>query len=169
MPMFVMTPESVVVIVGDQVTLMCSAEATPTAPSITWWDGDGAEIIGDQMFDISSGLSESGTVTFSMLYFNATAAENRTGNGSMIQCRATVQLNLINRTLVNDSEVAVITIAGKIDQVYTTYVHTLAHSHVFMYIMHLLMVIVQVCHYYRSNQVCRYCVLYYIHVVHVYT
>ena len=121
--MFVMNPESVIVIVGDQVTLTCSAEATPTAPTITWLDGDGVEIIDDQIFRISSVLSESGSMNVSTLYFNATAAENRTGNGSMFQCRATVQLDLINRTLTNDSEVATITIAGKIDQsLYIVYI-----------------------------------------------
>jgi hypothetical protein len=53
-------------------------------------------------------------MTFSMLNFTATAAENRTGNGTMFQCRATVELDLVNGTsLVNDSEVATITIAGK--------------------------------------------------------
>ena len=115
MPMFVTNPESDIVIVGYQVTLTCSAEATPTLPNITWWDGDGVEIINDQIFSISPPFSsEYGNETFSMLNFNATAAENRTGNGSMFQCRATVQLDLINRTLVNDSEVATITIAGKL-------------------------------------------------------
>lgn len=115
MPMFIMSPESAIVIIGDQVTLTCSAEATPTRPNITWWDGDGVEIISDQIFNISPPFfPESGTVTVSMVTFNATAAENQTGNGSMFQCRATVQLDLINRTLANDSEVAAITIAGKI-------------------------------------------------------
>ena len=118
MPTFVMDPESVIVIVGDQVTIMCSAEATPSPPNITWWDGEGAEIIDDEIFNISSGLTEyrcgrTRTCMVSKLYFNATDAENRTGNGSVFQCRATVQLDSINRTLTNDSEVANITIAGK--------------------------------------------------------
>ena len=123
--MFVMNPESVIVIIGDQVTLMCSAKATPTAPNITWLDGDGVEIINDQIFDVTFGSSESVPLTLSTLSFSATAAENRTGNGSMFQCRATVQLDL-NRTLTNDSEVAAITIAGKIDQVCT--LCTIIHS-----------------------------------------
>ena len=110
--MFVMNPESIIIIVGDQVTLNCSAEATPTAPTITWLDGDGTEIINDQIFSIYSVPLESGFVNVSMLSFSATAAENRTGNRSMFQCVATVQLDLINRTLTNGSEVATITIAG---------------------------------------------------------
>ena len=114
MPTFVMDPESVIVIVGDQVTIMCSAEATPFPPNITWWDGEGAEIIADEIFNISSSITEfRRTRMFSELYFSATDAENRTGNGSVFQCRATVQLDSINRTLTNDSEVANITIAGK--------------------------------------------------------
>ena len=114
MPMFVVNPESVIVIVGDQVTLMCSAEATPTAPTITWLDGDGVEIINDPIFDVTPNSSESVPLSFSSLTlrFNATAAENRTGNGSTFQCRATVQLDPINGTLTNDSEVATVTIAG---------------------------------------------------------
>lgn len=110
--MFTMNPESVIVIVGDQVTLNCSAEATPTEPTITWLDGEGVEIDDNQIFNISSAVLESGFVSVSMLTFSATAAKSRTGNGSMFQCMATVQLDLINKTLTAGSEVATVTIAG---------------------------------------------------------
>ena len=110
--MFVVNPESTIVIVGDQVILTCSAEAIPTVPTVTWLDGDGVEIIDNQIFDISFDSPEDGYQNVSMLSFNATAAENRTGNGSMLQCMATVLLEPINRTLMNFSEVATITIAG---------------------------------------------------------
>ena len=112
MPVFVVNPESDIVIVGDQVTLNCSALATPTTPNITWFDRDGAEITTDSIFTITEGVSESGDVRRSYLSFTATAAGNRTGNGSSFQCEATVQLDAINVTLRNQSNIATITIAG---------------------------------------------------------
>ena len=115
MPVFLDNPESTIAVVGDQITLNCSVEATPLIPTITWVDEVGEEIINDGVFTITSFVPEaSSSVNVSRLMFSATAAENRTGNGSAFQCVATVQVEEIDRNLTEQSEIAVITIAGEL-------------------------------------------------------
>ena len=111
MPVFLVSPESTIAIVGDQISLSCSAEATPTSPTISWVDRDGMEITSNEIFDITLEASNA-SVSTSVLSFTATA-ENMTGNGSMFQCVATVLVEPINRTLTNGSDIATLTIAGQ--------------------------------------------------------
>ena len=73
-PMFVVDPQNITVVVGDLVSLNCSAQATPP-PYITWMlifsNGTMATIVDDDVFNIS--VSEEEEVT-SVLTFIADSA-----------------------------------------------------------------------------------------------
>ena len=98
MPVFLVSPESTIAIVGDQISLSCSAGATPTVPTISWVDRDGMEITKNEIFNITFNAS----VSTSVLSFTATA-ENMTGDKSMFQCVATVLVEPINTCLLYTS------------------------------------------------------------------
>ena len=111
-PTFVRNPENTIAIVDDVITLTCLAEATPISPFITWMSGNGEPIVDDDVFNISTYLSvESVNSNVSALSFTATS-NNQTGNGSTFRCVATVLVELIDRNLTNESEIATLTIAG---------------------------------------------------------
>ena len=65
-PNFIVNPEDILAVVGDVISLTCSAQATPL-PIITWEYGNGTAITDDDLFNISSSFV--GDVATSVLSF----------------------------------------------------------------------------------------------------
>ena len=103
-PNFTVNPEDLLAVVGDFISLTCSAQATPL-PNITWEFSNGTAIMDDNLFNIS--FSRERDVTTSVLSFDARedltsppvltfrcVATNDVGNATSDTATVTVQSKL---------------------------------------------------------------------------
>ena len=102
-PNFTVNPENLLAVVGDSISLTCSAQATPVSV-ITWEFNNGTTIIANDLFNINA--SSKGDVTTSVLSF--IGREDLAGS-SILMFRCVASNDAGNAT----SDTATVTIQSK--------------------------------------------------------